>query len=278
MWTLYDKLIMRPPPKVAMASRLVKGGAALSAPMPIVKSNVNAFFDRGHKARSSIAQPQPWYLGAHGGLSGFAGFGDIDLVPGVTFTNNDAHSDFVSGLPAGNWRDGGGSWDGVSQAIISAFTQALNRAENSAPRGAMEADAVKAELKGYVKQLDSLQRFGMGGRSAGQDQQYRGTMKAAKSLLMAGTSRLNAAVAADTTEAQSYGGTGTGTGVSTPPSGGVPRGGARDGGAAAPGGTSYASGAATAADTGGGLFSNPLVLGGIGVVALGGLWYFLKKR
>lgn len=107
------------------------------------------------------------------------GFGDTPLVSGVVFHNDDAARDFINGLPAGNWRDGGGDWP--SQAgLISAAASAV-----AAGRGG----GMVMAMQPVADNISNLQRFGLGGRSASQDSQYRAAMSQLRSMLaqVAGT-------------------------------------------------------------------------------------------
>ncbi len=201
MLNIYNRFVMQPPSRVSVASRLLPRNAQTA--VDVQTPPVSSFFMKNYGARTLFTAPGAAYAmgqGGNGGFSGLSGFGDIPLVDGVVFTNHDAADDFIRGVPASNWRDGGGSWDGVSQVILSNFNNALVRAKNSGVRGSVASDSILARTKALVQRLTSLQGFGIGGRSASQDQQYRGAMVELKRLMQSGPAQLNTAAAADEAE------------------------------------------------------------------------------
>lgn len=281
---LVQMFTMQPPSKANIAARLRQSS---SSPMPVQVSHApSAFYVRGNEVpRSAVLMPVPYTLGAQGGLAGLGAEG-VELLPGIAFANRDAYNDFVGGLAANHWRDGGGSWDGISGTLLTNLSNALREGDNSVPNGALVAENARDVLKGLVKDLDRLQTFdlGIGGRSATRDQQYRAAMKALKTNIMTLPNSIRGAVARDVElakqQASGGGGGSTGTGTSTGT-------GASTGGGSSysydlykprPGsgsGTQQSQGASTAA---GGGFPTLAVVGGVAALGLVAVLVMRKKK
>lgn len=111
--------------------------------------------------------------------SKFRGFSDIALVPEITFKNHDAYNDFIKGVTL---RGTAGTWSGVSSGILSVLNSAITNVVGIAGQTKLAEFQTKAQS--IVGRLDQLQTYGLGGRSEGQDSQYKGAMTQLKNLIM----------------------------------------------------------------------------------------------
>lgn len=264
---LYQKFVMQPPAKAALATRLMGARGAttgVAVPVPVSQARSKFFLRANDVPSSRPGVAVPYGLGAQGGLAGLSAFAGTDLVAGVTFENADAYKDFTGGLAAQHWRDGGGAWDPVPGAALSTLSKALQNAEKS---GAFDAVmAAKDELSGLVREVSRLQQFdlGIGGRSPSRDQQYRLAMTQLKQLIYNLPARLNTAAAATAAQNTTAGG---GSGGALPIGGG---------GYQRPG---SAGGSASSAMTAGGSGSSSLLLiGGAVVAGIAGIFLIKKLR
>jgi hypothetical protein len=147
--------------------------------------------------------------------STFAKLAVVWLVDAVNFPNFDAYRDFIFGLEAARWRDGGGAWPGLSATYTNEMNRALKEAQASGETGYAAAMQARDALSAGAKEVSEYQKFdlGVGGRSVGQDQRYRASMYRLKKLIetlpeqlrqaAAESNKLEASKAKDTVKASS---------------------------------------------------------------------------
>jgi hypothetical protein len=118
-----------------------------------------------------------------------SGLGAIQFVLGVAFNNNDAYNDFVRGVTL---RGSTGSWTGVTTSIINLVDGALKTANNSQdPKHLAVAVEYQQKIIQGVRDVESFQSFGFGGRSESQDAMYKQAMTNLKSTLIAYINAVN---------------------------------------------------------------------------------------
>jgi hypothetical protein len=118
--------------------------------------------------------------------------GDLPLVDGVSFTNNDAYNDFINGVTL---HGSAGKWSPVSTSLISQANAMIRDANAS---GNIDRITLATQLTDRIaasaQQVQQLQPFGIWGRSDAQDLQYKAAMQALKDALSDTVAQLGALV------------------------------------------------------------------------------------
>lgn len=107
MQNLYNKFVMNPPTREAVAGRLLSPGqdrrvAGVAPPVALSRAP-EEFFRRADFARSSVQGPAPRVAGSFSGLGAFmggpfAGFGNL-VIKGLSFSESWGYADFMGQQP-----------------------------------------------------------------------------------------------------------------------------------------------------------------------------------
>lgn len=275
---LYNQFVMQAPSRTDVAGRLLgRPGRVTGVSTDVHKSTApEAFFLRAGMARTKVMNSRTYVLdnnsgmrgipgGALNGLGGFMGFGDSTYVAGVVFKNDDAYRDLTGGVTL---RGSAGTWSALPTSLLSDLTAAMSAAATTSA-GQRAVDQLTQKLKDAAAVIDDKQHFdlGWGGRSDARDLEYLAAMKNFKTTVYDGIDSLNAitATAAKVKAAQA-----AAAGNPTDASGNsildyMPK---------APVSNTKDVGA-PAASSG---LPMPLIVGGIALVGLGGLFLVLRKK
>jgi hypothetical protein len=146
-----------------------------------------------------VIVPKSRLMGFKGFGRAYAGrFGTTTLfsaapLGSVVFQNDDAANDTINAPPpvglggGGAWHDGGGPWTGIPPSAINqakALLQQANADPNSSDPLVTVSSQFLTTAQGTVNALDNDEPYGAGGRSAAQDEQYRGDMESLKNQIV----------------------------------------------------------------------------------------------